>query len=63
MRMVIKAYQDFDDDLRREEQYMRKRWKARRGYLKNVIDSIMNMAGRLEQPGGRGLRGDDGDRR
>ena len=31
MRMVIKAYQDFDDDLRREEQYMRKRWKARRG--------------------------------
>ncbi len=51
MRMVIKAYQDFDDDLRREEQYMRKRWKARRGYLKNVIDSIMNMAGRLEQLG------------
>ena len=51
MRMVMKAYQDFDDDLRREEQYMRKRWKARRGYLKNVIDSIMNMAGRLEQLG------------
>jgi len=51
MRMVIKAYQDFEDDLRREEQYMRKRWKARRGYLKNVIDSIMSMAGRLEQLG------------
>ena len=51
MRMVIKAYQDFDDDLRREEQYMRKRWKARRGYLKSVIDSIMSMAGRLEQLG------------
>ena len=51
MRSVIEAYQNFEDDLRREEQYMRKRWKARRGYLKNVIDSIMNMAGKLEQLG------------
>ena len=51
MRGVIKAYENFEDDLRREEQYMKNRWKARRGYLREVIDSITSMAGKLEYLG------------
>ena len=51
MRVVIKAYEDFEDDLRKEEQYMKTRWKARRGYLSEVIDSITSLAGKLEYLG------------
>ena len=51
MRVVIKAYEDFEDDLRKEEQYMKTRWKARRIYLSEVIDSITSLAGKLEYLG------------
>ena len=51
MRVVIKAYEDFEDDLRKEEQYMKTRWKSRRIYLSEVIDSITSLAGKLEYLG------------
>ena len=51
MRGVMQAYEEFEDDLRKEEQYMKTRWKARRGYLRNVIDSVTSMMGRLEHLG------------
>jgi len=51
MRGVMQAYEAFEDDLRKEEQYMKTRWKARRGYLRNVIDSVTSMMGRLEHLG------------
>ena len=51
MRGVMQAYEVFEDDLRKEEQYMKTRWKARRGYLRNVIDSVTSMMGRLEHLG------------
>ena len=51
MRVVIKAYEDFEDDLRKEEQYMKTRWKSRRIYLSEVIDSLSSLAGKLEYLG------------
>ncbi len=51
MKGVMQAYEEFEDDLRKEEQYMKTRWKARRGYLRNVIDSVTSMMGRLEHLG------------
>jgi hypothetical protein len=51
MRGVMQAYQAFEDDLRREEQYMKRRWKARRGYLTNIMDSITSMLGKFDQLG------------
>jgi len=51
MRGVMQAYEEFEDDLRKEEQYMKTRWKARRGYLRNIIDSVTSMMGRLEHLG------------
>lgn len=51
MRGIMQAYEEFEDDLRKEEQYMKTRWKARRGYLRNVIDSVTSMMGRLEHLG------------
>jgi len=51
MRGIMQAYEEFEDDLRKEEQYMKRRWKARRGYLRNVIDSVTSMMGRLDQLG------------
>ena len=51
MRVVIKAYEDFEDDLRKEEQYMKTRWKSRRIYLSEVIDSITSLAGKFEYLG------------
>ena len=50
-RGVVQAYEAFEDDLRKEERYMKTRWKARRGYLRDVIDSITSMMGRFEQLG------------
>jgi len=51
MRGVMQAYQAFEDDMRKEERYMKTRWKARRGYLRDIIDSITSMMGRFEQLG------------
>jgi hypothetical protein len=51
MRGVMQAYQAFEDDMRKEERYMKARWKARRGYLRDIIDSITSMMGRFEQLG------------
>jgi hypothetical protein len=51
MRGVMQAYEEFEDDLRKEEQYMKRRWTARRRYLRNVIDSVTSMMGRLDQLG------------
>ena len=51
MRGIMQAYEEFEDDLRREEQYMKRRWKARRGFLRNIIDSVSSMMGRLDQLG------------
>jgi hypothetical protein len=47
----MQAYQAFEDDMRKEERYMKTRWKARRGYLRDIIDSITSMMGRFEQLG------------
>ena len=51
MQGVMEAYELFEDDLRKEEQYMKTRWRKRRGYLRNVIESVTSMLGRLEQLG------------
>jgi len=51
MRGVMQAYEEFEDDLRKEEQYMKRRWTARRRHLRNVIDSVTSMMGRLDQLG------------
>ena len=47
----MEAYELFEDVLRKEEQYMKTRWRKRRGYLRNVIESVTSMLGRLEQLG------------
>ena len=52
MQGVMKAYEAFEDDIRTEEQYMKRKWKSRRGYLRNVIDSMTSMIGKLEHLGG-----------
>ena len=51
MQGVMEAYELFEEDLRKEEQYMKTRWRKRRGYLRNVIESVTSMLGRLEQLG------------
>ena len=51
MRGIMSAYEDFEDDLRKEEQYMKRRWSARRGYLRSIIDSVTSMMGRLDHLG------------
>ena len=51
MQGVMEAYELFEDDLRKEEQYMKTRWRKRRGFLRNVIESVTSMLGRLEQLG------------
>ena len=51
MRGIMQAYEEFEDDLRKEEQYMKRRWTARRRYLRNIIDSVTSMMGRLDQLG------------
>ena len=51
MQGVMQAYEAFEDDLRKEEQYMKTRWRARRGYLRDVIESVTSMLGRLEHLG------------
>ena len=51
MQGVMKAYEAFEDDIRTEEQYMKRKWKSRRGYLRNVIDSMTSMIGKLEHLG------------
>ena len=51
MSGIMQAYEEFEDDLRKEEQYMKRRWRARRGYLRHVIDSVSSMMGRLDQLG------------
>ena len=52
MQGVMKAYEAFEDDIRTEEEYMKRKWKSRRGYLRNVIDSMTSMIGKLEHLGG-----------
>ena len=52
MQGVMKAYEAFEDDIRTEEQYMKRKWKSRRGYLRNVIDSMTSMIGKLKHLGG-----------
>jgi len=51
MRGVMQAYEAFEEDIRKEERYMKTRWKARRGFLRDIIDSITSMMGRFEQLG------------
>ena len=51
MRGVMQAYEEFEDDLRKEEQYMKRRWTARRRYLRSIIDSVTSMMGRLDHLG------------
>lgn len=51
MRGIMEAYEDFEDDLRKEEQYMKRRWTARRRYLRTIIDSVSSMMGRLDHLG------------
>ena len=51
MQRVIQAFELFENDLRVEEQYMKRRWRARRGWLRDVIDAVTSMVGRLEQLG------------
>ena len=52
LRMVISAYREFDDDLRKEEEYMKSKWKARRKYLARVLDGMTSMAGTITAIGG-----------
>ena len=52
MTNIMNAYNDFDDSIRKEEQYMKKLWKARRTKLQTVSDSMAEMLGKLEAIGG-----------
>jgi len=51
MKGIMQAYEEFEDDLRKEEQYMKRRWTARRRYLRSIIDSVTSMMGRLDHLG------------
>ena len=51
MRGVMQGYEAFEENMRKEEQYMKRQWKARRAYLRNIIDSLVSMLGRLDQLG------------
>lgn len=51
MNGIMKAYEEFEDDLRKEENYMKERWTYRRKRLSTVADSISNMIGTLDSIG------------
>jgi hypothetical protein len=52
MTNIMNAYSEFGESIRKEEQYMKKQWKARKERLQTVVDSMANMLGTLEAIGG-----------
>ena len=52
MTNIRNAYNEFEDSIRTEENYMKKVWKKRRLQLQTVTDSMTNMFGTLEAIGG-----------
>ncbi|HIK30624.1 MAG TPA: DUF2130 domain-containing protein [Oscillatoriales cyanobacterium M59_W2019_021] len=55
MTMVQDAYHAFSEDLRKEEEYMKKRWKARRDYLSKITTGMTSVLGSLAAIGGSQL--------
>ncbi len=55
MTMVQQAYHAFSEDLRKEEEYMKKRWKARRDYLNRITTGMTSVLGSLAAIGGSQL--------
>jgi hypothetical protein len=55
MTLVQKAYHAFSEDLRKEEEYMKKRWKARRDYLNQITTGMTSVLGSLAAIGGSQL--------
>lgn len=55
MTMVQGAYHAFSEDLRKEEEYMKKRWKARRDYLNKITTGMTSVLGSLAAIGGSQL--------
>ncbi|MBP0017867.1 MAG: DUF2130 domain-containing protein, partial [Cyanobacteria bacterium SBLK] len=52
MTLLQEAYQAFSEDLRKEENYMRTRWKVRRDYLDKVSNGLTSIIGSLVAIGG-----------
>ncbi|ACK65801.1 conserved hypothetical protein [Rippkaea orientalis PCC 8801] len=52
MMMLQEAYNAFSEDLRKEENYMKQRWKARRDYLDKVSNGLTSIIGSLAAIGG-----------
>lgn len=52
MTMLQEAYHAFSEDLRKEENYMKQRWKARRDYLDKVSNGLTSVIGSLAAIGG-----------
>lgn len=55
MTLVQEAYHAFSEDLRKEEEYMKKRWKARRDYLNRITNGMTSVLGSLAAIGGNQL--------
>lgn len=55
MTLVQQAYGSFSEDLRKEEEYMKKRWKARRDYLNQITTGMSSVLGSLAAIGGSQL--------
>jgi hypothetical protein len=55
MTLVQQAYHAFSEDLRKEEEYMKKRWKARRDYLNQITTGMSSVLGSLAAIGGNQL--------
>ncbi|WP_017307134.1 DUF2130 domain-containing protein [Spirulina subsalsa] len=52
MTMLQEAYHAFSEDLRKEENYMKQRWKARRDYLDKISNGLTSIIGSLAAIGG-----------
>lgn len=52
MTNIMNAYNEFEESIRTEENYMKRVWKKRRKQLQSVTDSMTNMLGTLEAIGG-----------
>lgn len=52
MIMLQEAYHGFSEDLRKEENYMKQRWKVRRDYLDKISNGLTSIIGSLAAIGG-----------